>query len=96
MLVSLEIRFNTSGEFMEVANAKCFMAIDRTRGCWGKAETLAQAVHNAKSQHGNWKKVDMVIVAFTCERTDVQVLEGVDLEYRYPRDTSAVRFTARL
>lgn len=81
---------------MEVVDAKCFLVVDRQRGQWGKSDSLAQAVQNCKSQGGGYGKREMSVVALTCDPSELSITESVDLQYVWPREHSAVRFTAKL
>lgn len=79
---------------MDVRDAKAFVTI--VPHYWGKAATLADALRNMRAAGATSRKQETRVWVFDCPPDDVEVFAAVDVSLGWPKDASALRFTAKL
>jgi hypothetical protein len=83
-----------------ISEGKTFLVISGKHGSYGIANTLQQAVQNCKREGGVQRpgttKVDVQVVVFTCERSEVTIRADVCLGWECPKDNQVMKFEAQL
>lgn len=82
-----------------VNEARSFMVVNNKKGAYGIGDTMAEAVKNCKREAGgggrlSTQKEELTVIAFTCKKDQLEIVPRVDLEYMFPTDEVAMRFTA--
>jgi hypothetical protein len=67
---------------------------------WGTGKSVAEARRQLKAagwhRHPSLSKKPITILAFDCERNKVEVYEGFELELRWPKETTAIKWTEEM
>lgn len=83
---------------MSAIEAKSFMVVS-PHGYWGCGSTLAEAISNARKQRTSSlprKSHEATAYAFECERKEIQIEAGVDLNFFWPAGKVGVKFKVKL
>lgn len=83
---------------MPAEEAKCFL-VASPRGWYGCGSTLSEAMKNCRAEAPSFVKATSEVCnayAFACERSELQIEAGVNLNFFWPANKIAVKFQVRV
>lgn len=86
-----------SSRASSLINALCFLVVDTKAGAFGKSDDFNEAVRICKQHAGVGRSVrELKVIAFDCDPMQIEILADVNLNYVWPKDATALRFTVKL